>query len=232
MSFRVIDPDFTDVMSIYSQKLKYYPGRLCSCVGENNGVPKPDCGCNLGYWYGMPEDIIGIRQSVSYRYLNTPQGRIFDGGAQFTIPRNGNGTNQKAYITLAHGDIISVEGKYRRDTDILRKGIRDKLNAFDIIEVVSIAQKGTVYIAGQDFELNGTEIIWEQTGNKPAEGSYYTVEFTCNQQYKVWEVGAKDRGTTEDQLPRLIICVLRRFANQESNPIDSFEVTKDIFTGN
>ncbi len=236
MPLEVIDNNFSSIIETFGQKLKYYSGRLCSCVAENNGLPKIDCGCNLGFWYDEPEDIIGVRTSVDYKYLNTPQGMIYNGGAKLTIPKyveveeNGKWLTKEqiAYKKLAHGDVIVVDNKVRRDTDVLRKGVRDKLFAFDIQEIISISQANKIFIPTIDFVLNGTTIQW--IGDQPSEGSYYTVEFNCKQQYKVWEVGAKDRGTQDDEMPKVALCVLRRYIEQDTqNPIDHYDYEQKIF---
>lgn len=224
----ITDENFSQLIERYKQTLKYYPGRLCSCIGENNGIPKIDCGCTLGYWYDRDETIIGIRKDISYKYTNSPQGVIFDGGAQFIIPKKYKGIEQKAYQMLNKGDIISVIGKYRRDRDILRKGIRDKLYAFDVVDIISVSQKNIVYIKDQDFRLENNEIKWIGN-NYPPEESYYTVEFTCNQQYIIWENGVRDRGTDTKELPRSVITVLRHYAQAvQQNPIDSIDLNEQF----
>lgn len=229
MNLKVIDSNIDNLIDTFGQYVKYIPGRLCSCVAENNGVPKLGCGCNLGFRY--PEqgyDTVAIRTAVSYKYLSLPFGRVFDGGAQFTIPKIYSDTEQPAWKTLAHGDIIVVTNKFRRDTDTLIKGVRDYLYAFDISEIISVSQKDNIYTAGVDYTFEGNAINWV-SANKPAENEAYTVEFTCKQQYKVWEVGAQDRGTFEDDLPKKVICVLRRYANTENvNPVDDFK----FYSGN
>lgn len=230
MPLKITDNNFTRVMDIYGQRLKYYPGRLCSCVRENNGIPKVECGCNLGYWYEAPETCYGVRQQVNWKYLNTPQGRIFDGGAQFTIPKFYQGVEQSAWKRLAHGDIIVVDNKVRRETDILRKGVRDYLYSFDIQEILTVSKQNTLYVKDVDFTISGNTISWINGGNKPAEEEYYSVEFLCKQQFKVWEMGAQDRGTTEDELPRKILTVVRRYVDTETeNPMDSFDYAQNIY---
>lgn len=225
---RVIDPNVRDTMSIYAQELKYYSGRVCSCVSENNGIPDVRCGCVLGYWYEAPETIHGIRTSVSYKFTNTPQGRIYDGGAQFTIPKYHKTVLQNAHKKLSHGDIIVVPNKTRRETDILTKGVRDKILAFDVKEIISVSRQATVYVNGEDYTINDTTIVWEEDGNSPADGESYTVEFICSQQYKVWEAGARDRGTDEEELPRMVVCVLRRYVTQSVNTFDEIDLQQSL----
>ena len=228
MPLKITDTNITQLMDIYGQELKYYAGRLCSCVMENNGIPKKDCGCNLGFWYDEPETIHGIRQNINWKYLNTPQGRILDGGAQFTIPKYYNGVEQKAWTKLAHGDIISVVEKFRRDTDILLKGVRDYLYAFDVIEIISVSQKNVIFEKDVDYIIDGNTIKW--IGNAPADGEYYSVEFTCTQQFKVWDTGAQDRGTDADELPRKIITAIRRYVDTENyNVLDEYNTAQNLF---
>jgi len=265
MAVSIIDNNVLKLIDKYGVVLRYRMGTLCSCVGENNGVHKLGCGCNLGYRYSEPETISGIRTNVKHRYSNTPQGIIFNGDAQFTIPKRiSTGEEQKAYKTLAHGDIISVVGKYKRDTDILRRDIKDKLSAFDVTEILKVSKKDKVYIPDVDYivvgynlpylvnDLNNrlilteknepillsevlktidreTKILWLQDGEHPEPDEYFTVEFTCEQQYKVWEDGTKDRGTSADEMPRKIIAVIRRYVNPDSNPMDNVNFTENIY---
>lgn len=232
MSLKITDPNITLLMDTYGMPLKYYSGRLCSCVTENGGIPKIGCGCNLGFWYGASEDVYGIRTSIDYKYLNTPQGRIYDGGAKFTIPKFYNDVEQLAFKKLAHGDVVVVTGKSRRDTDILTRGTRDYLFAFDVKEILTVSQQNKIYVQGQDFSLTGRAINWlsGEGAEAPADGTTYAVEFICEQQYKVWDAGAKERGTDAEELPKAVLCVLRRFVEQENaNPIDSLDFQEKIF---
>lgn len=224
MSMVITDKNVTDLIKIYGKKLKYYSGRLCSCVGES-GTPQLKCTCNLGYRYELPEEIWGIRQKVSSKILNTPAGRIYDGGAQFTIPKFYKGILQKAFYKLSHGDIICIEGKYKRDSDVLLKGTRDRLFAFDVQEIISVSQLDVEYRQGIDFEMDGVSFVWLNGGNKPEEESYYSVEYTSYQQYKVWDDNGKDRGAEGDDLPNLVYCVNRRYIDKiNNNPLDNVEL--------
>jgi len=231
MPLRITDTNFEAVMSIYGTPLKYYPSRLCSCVAENGGLPKIGCSCILGYYYETAQDIQGVRQRVSYKRTNSPSGVIFDGGAQFSIPKFVDSIEQPVWKRLAKGDVISVVDKFRRETEILKKGVHDKLFAFDVTEIISVTQKNNVvYVQGRDFDLVGATIAWRNDATiTPAELSDYVVEYTCNQQYVVWEDGAKDRGTIAEDLPRLVLCVLRRYISKDTNPIDSIPYSQDLY---
>jgi len=227
---KITDQNITLLMDIYAMQLRYYAGRLCSCVGENGGQPKVDCGCDLGFYYDDPITIYGIRTGFDYKFLNSPEGRIFDGGARFIIPKYYNGIEQPAYYRIMHGDIISIPNKYRRETEILRKGVRDTLYAFDVNRVFSVSRANKIYREGTDYIVNGRNIIWLNNGDKPKDGEYYSVEYSCSQQFKVWNAGANSRGTTEDELPINVMCVIRRYVdNQHTNPVDNFNYQEQIF---
>jgi hypothetical protein len=225
----VLDGDIELLMDTYKVKLSYYAGRLCSCVGENNGMPKPECGCMQGFWYNNPVTAYGIRSNVDISDLSTTQGLITNVKAKFTIPKYYEEIEQSVYEILAHGDVLVVDNKYRRDTDVLRKGVRDTLFAFDVTEIVSVSQLSVGYQLGVDFSLEGTTINWIGT-NAPANNSYYSVEFKCKEQFRVWDVGAKDRGTQDAELPRLVLCELRRYIQKSTgNPIDSYTTDQKLF---
>ena len=153
MGLLVIDPNITKSMFRFGQTIRYYPGSLCSCVGANNGVPLPNHTCNQGFNYGTAQILSGIRTAISYKTLATPQGRIYSGGATFTIPQYDlNGSLQNAYSTIAHGDILVLDNKVRRDTDVLQRGSRDVIYAFDVTEILSITQNNNAFIQGVDFD--------------------------------------------------------------------------------
>lgn len=238
MSLQVINRNIPNLLKRFGQTIKHYPSRICSCVAENNGMPKLNHTCMYGFYFDEPETVIGIRTQVSYKYLNQPHGRIYNGGATFTIPKfNLQGVEQKAWTKIAHGDILVLDNKTRRDTDILIRGVRDYLFAFDVIEVLSISRNNVKYTAGTDYTVTEgssvaagklTTINW-QTGKGPENGDTFTVEFTCKQQFKIWEDGGQDRGTDEDELPKKVVAVLRRFVNPEPQEINTIEPFGKIY---
>lgn len=227
MPLEIIDPNIESLMAMGGQTLNYYQGRLCSCVNENNGQPILGHGCNQGMWYAAPVTTMALRQKVSTKFLSRPEGRIYDGGAQFTIPKFYEDIEQTAHKTIARGDILSVVGRNRRETDVLTRGSRDFLYAFDVSEVINISRGVRIYLPDVDYSIEGTTIIWLTGGEGPEVGQSYTVEYLCNQQYKVWDDGATDRGTDYDVLPRMVVCVLRHFTDPALSPLDDIN-TKEV----
>ncbi len=263
MGLYIIDANIARSMRRFGQTIKYYPGRLCACVGENNGVPLPNHTCNQGWYYDTVQIIEGIRTAINYKILASPQGRIYNGGATFTIPKFDLGGNlQSAHSTIAHGDVLVLDNKTRRDTDVLQRGIRDFIYAFDVTQILSVYDSNNnKYVEGTDFvwdnypakfgeakfgqAVMGTDLIrpnldlnsvvgglstitWLD-GKGPADQTYYTVEFICKQQYRVWDDGGQDRGTDDDELPKKVLCVLRRYVNPTENPADNVDVNQAIY---
>lgn len=229
MPLKIIDENIELLMDTYAIRLLYYAGRLCSCIAENGGRPRAECGCDLGYWYeNAYEEVYGIRTNYSYQFVNSSEGRIYNGGARFTIPKYYNNKEQLVYSKITHGDIIVVPSKVRRETEILRKGIKDKLYSFDVKNVWSVSKEGIVYRPQIDYVLDDRQIIW--VGNSPNEGEYYIVEYSCSQQFKVWDVGANSRGGDNENLPIVLNTVIRRFTeNAEGNSIDDIVIPEKIF---
>lgn len=269
----VIDPNIKNSLIRFGQTISYYPSRICNCIAENQGAPKKNHTCNIGYYFMQPETIIGIRTQMSFKYLNQPHGRIYNGGAIFTIPKlNLENVEQRAWKTIAHGDILVLDNKFRRDTDILTRGSRDFLFAFDVTEILSIYKDETKYEQGIDFifseniiDVEGDQgdeqdmeteestgefdddtyegLEYDTTKNwagktttitwlpdkGPEQGESYSVEFICKQQFKVWEDGGMDRGTNDEELPKKLLTVLRRFVNYEQNIIDEIEFQQKVF---
>lgn len=238
MPVTVIDSNIKRLMAKFRLDVDWYEGRLCSCVGENNGIPRTDHNCNVGFYYGSPVTIQAIRTQVSPRYTNTPHGRIFDGGATFIIPKFIGNVEQTAYDRISFGDILVEKNRIKRNTDILTRGIRDSIFAFDVTNILSVYALNVRYLPGEDFtttivsSVAGklTTIVWE-TGKGPASGEKYTVEFICAQQFRVWEDAGTDRGTSGDYFPKKIVCVARRFVNPEAIDIKQIEVKEDNIWG-
>lgn len=238
MSLRVIDSSVRKLLQRFGQTCKYYPARLCSCVEENNGNYLPNHTCNHGFYFGSAQTISVIKTQFSEKLLNSPQGVIFQGGAQFTIPKhNLAGVEQPAWKTIAHGDVLASLTKTRRDTDILLRGIRDKIYAFDVKEVLTVSRGAVVYtptidytVSEQTFDAGKLTVINWVAGRGPAQGETYSVEFIALHQFKVWDEAAMDRGTDTDDLPRRIKCVLRRFLNPEKTAYDKgVNLNQDIY---
>jgi len=232
----VIDKNIKKSRVRFEQTVLYYPSRLCSCIGENNGIPLPNHTCNQGFYYDAPETIKVIRTQISHKYLNTPQGRILNGGATFTIPKYNNGAEQLAWKTIAHGDIIVVSNKSKRDTDVLIRGTRDKLYAFDVKEILSIYRNTTQYVVTTDFTTSIkssvagqlTSINWV-SGKGPADGESYTVEFIAAQQFRVWDDQGQSRGTDSDELPKKVLCTIRRFVSPEANILEDANIDQGVY---
>lgn len=234
--FEVIDPNFSMLMERTKQTMKYYPSSVCACLKENDGSFDPSCGCIQGYWYSTPESVIVMRQQVSTKILNTPNGIIYNGGAQITLPKFYLETEQLAHKTLGRGDIFVAENKKKKETDILKRGTRDFLFAFDVDDILKVSRKSTAYVAGTDYTITKdqstpvelTQIVWE-VGHGPEEDEYYTVDFISRQQFKVWEDAGNDRGTDDDILPRKVMCVIRKYVETKVNNVDSIELQQKIF---
>lgn len=243
MALRLIDNSVKKSLSRFGQTYKYYPARLCSCVEENNGNYLPNHTCNHGFYFGTAQTISVIKTQFNEKFLNSPQGVVFQGGAQFTIPKhNLEGVEQGAWKTIAHGDVLASLTKIRRDTDILLRGTRDKIYAFDVKEILTVSRGATVFTVTTDYTVSEqtfdagklTVINWvtDQQGvlHGPAAGEAYAVEFTCLHQFKVWDEAAMDRGTDVDDLPRRIKCVLRRFTNPEKTSYDKgIDLNQEIY---
>ena len=210
----------------------YYQGIMCSCRADNHGQPDPNCGCMAGFRYKDPITYRLLRTSVYYKDLPAEAGLIYLGGCQFAINRivvepDAQGNYQivndalPIYDTIGFGDVLVVTSRTRRDKDILRRGVRDSIWAFDVQSIVSISQGATFYAEGTDFVLNGTAIEWE-TGKGPQSGEAYSVEYLCKLQYVVWDDLAKDRGTETVILPKRILCRLRQYVNFEAQGLNLF----------
>lgn len=327
----------------FASVVHYYEGRLCSCVGANEGSFDPDDDCILGFRYKSPVEYNLMRTSVDYRRITQEVGKVLQGGAVLTMPRvqlnhhafiitkdlsgnvdvstnkllkiavdaesavefdvsdgavsasavtidelikvinaaglgeiayesdeNGDpnginyitirslkvktdskvdilvpsatdatgiifglGTTQypktikpdiatTAYLPIYHkisqGDVLTVESRFRRDGDLLRKGVRDTIHHFDVQRIISIMVGSTIYKEEIDFTHSDGVITW--TGvNDPAANTDYAVEYLCKQNYIVFDELASDRGSDTDRIAKKIHLALRNYANTLALPI-------------
>ena len=147
----------------------YYQARLSPDM--INGVHKLDSDAIHGFRYNPPVAEKIVRQNVTQRIISSPGGKIFDGGAKFTIfPSFYDDRDEEqrsiVYERIFYGDVIVVRKKPMRDFDVLRKGKRDRIFAFDIHSILSISSIGldkqeTIYRYGYDYivQVNGVALI-------------------------------------------------------------------------
>lgn len=76
-----------DLLDDFGVVVKYYAGRICSCIGKSSGSYDPTCGCLGGFRYKDPVEYKLIRSSIRYDKLTEKAGQILQGGCLLTIPR-------------------------------------------------------------------------------------------------------------------------------------------------
>lgn len=226
---------FSRFIDRFGVQMKYYQSVLCSCVMSNNGHPSKDCDCSNGYWYPYaPIELTLLRTQVQKRSDRDRIGQVESGACQITVPvitytgadRRGNATYEdcEIYHSVAIGDVFVIPNRRKRDRDILKKGVNDKIKAFDVQQIFSVTTEDlTFYTYGTDFQFNETtrDIEWLPTGTSPQDGQNYTVEFESLLQYIVYQDLDKDRGGEDDYLPKRFVCNSRVYVNfDDSNPLD------------
>jgi hypothetical protein len=212
--------------------VKYYQGTMCSCVSEHDGHPDPGCDCMNGFRYEDPVETKVLRTAVNYKALPENIAAILQGGCTLTIPWKNYDPEAKTYADsdifdlVARGDVFAVKGRRRRERAILKKGVDDRIPAFDVQRVIRVMVKGTSYAQGTDFDIDeaNCQITWLGGGNAPAEGQFYTVEYECLIQYVVFMDLGMDRGSDTEILPKRFLCPLRQYVRFEANPIDSLTI--------
>lgn len=124
------------------------------------------------------------------------------------------------YNKVSRGDVFILDSRFRREGEILKKGEKDDLSAFDVQKIISVAKGNTVYKEGIDYTLSGSTISWTVGGSSPSSGDHYTVEYLCKINYIVYDELASDRGTEDDEIPKRIHLALRQYANNQPLPLD------------
>ena len=132
----------------------YYQARLSPEL--RYGVTKLGSDAIFGYRYALPVEVNLIRSSVSYKIIHTETGKIYEGGARFSIPPifsplAGLIEPLSMYETVYKGDVIVLQSWAIRDYDVLTRGKRDALFAFDVKRVLSV---GSV-------DINGKEVLYK-----------------------------------------------------------------------
>jgi hypothetical protein len=220
-----------------------------------------------------------MRTSISQRIVLSEHGRHYQGGARFTIPPvklvNNLYVSVPMYERAFLGDVIVVKSQAIRDFDILKKGYRDQLFAFDVKKILNVSSIDTegkehTYSYGDDYTItiNGVEppivnnssaigvggfgvvlfggadgvgivatqnrianlilISWKDTGNQPANGNNYVVEFLCSPNYVIYDYSDKARATEENNLPRTIMCVKRAYFNPVKPKMDEVDTQQSV----
>jgi hypothetical protein len=233
MPLQIIDSNIEDVMSIYGMQLTYREGNLCSCLAENNGIPRLRCGCESGYRYKAPILFYGIKTNRKAKYDKSVGAYIYDSSAQLTIPRYYLNKIQPIWQLITHGDIISIPGKTMVRTDLLTKGTRDKIFNFDLKEILQVSRLETIFNLYDDYtiDLVTREIHWNpDSANIPDDGQSYSIKYICTQQYIVFEDEPFDRGGDGEDLPRKLQLVIRKYreTTEETNPLDDYNYSQQF----
>lgn len=144
----------------------WYESRLSPEL--RHGLTVADADAIHGYKYNSPVQVRLIRTSVSYHIITRPAGKIYEGGARFSIPPvawvDGEYERLTIYDRIFKGDIIVIKNKPIRDFDVLTRGKKDVIFAFDVKSILSLvsvnAEKQEIrYIYGIDYiiKMNGEE---------------------------------------------------------------------------
>ncbi|MCK5639681.1 MAG: hypothetical protein KAJ19_02745 [Gammaproteobacteria bacterium] len=114
------------------------------------------------------------------------------------------------YEQVSRGDVIVINARSTRDNSPMKRGTLDRIKAFDIERIVSVAERGTFYYENIDFTFDGSIITW-LAGKGPAVGARYNVEFLGKPNYIVYEELSSDRGADDDVVAKKIHLALRNY---------------------
>lgn len=305
--------DNEDMFDEFSTPFLWFQARQSPALRQ--GLNQLNTNSIYGYYYNPQVNADLVRTSINYHIVNSENGRIYKGGAKIQIPPtkyvNGSFIRLPIYDQIFKGDILVAVGKPIRDFDILTRGIRDKVFAFDIKQVLSVtsvnANKEEVfYYFGIDYlilmdgivvsvdgytitpfgegtfgvspvvesidplklkrypitllnqnnpitfgnynefgsfyfgdiesvergAVSNITIVWIEGGNHPPEGEQYSIEFTCNPNYVVWDDAVRPRGTSDNDLSKVVNCVKRAYFNEQPNPLDKIKTNQKIMDSN
>lgn len=123
------------------------------------------------------------------------------------------------WSSVSRGDVVVVDDRVRREGDILRRGVRDIINAFNVQRIHSITNLSTQYHEGVDYTMSGRTLTWKAEKGV-TDGADYTAEFSSKINYIIVDDLAADRGSDSDIMPKKVHMALRSFANESALPID------------
>jgi len=208
---------------------QYRPAALCACAGSNNGIPKQGCPyCDHGFRY--PVDSVNadvIRTAPNLRSVPENIATIFLGGARLTIPATmRDKTANPAFAYVHRGDVFCFGAFPERNSDLLKRGTRDEIWAFDISKIVSVRDENDVeYTETDDFSLDDRTIVWNSDAG-PAVGVAYSVEFVASSQFIIYGLEPTSRGGdgTGAVLPKTVLAVRRTYQPETTadHPLNAF----------
>jgi hypothetical protein len=164
----------------------YFESRIAP--DQRYGQTRLDSDAIHGFRYNDPVEERLMRTSINQRIIFSEQGRCYEGGAQFSIPPVKLLGNEyvpvEMYERIFLGDVIVIKSKSMRDFDVLKKGFRDQLFAFDVKKILNVASvdiegKEHVYSYGTDYTLiiNGKEATITDDSVPIGEGGFGAILF-------------------------------------------------------
>jgi len=178
--------DVNRMFKTFGVQCYYYEARIAP--DQRYGQTKLESDAIHGFRYNDPVEERLMRTSISQRIILSEHGRMYQGGARFTIPpvKLVNGIYQavsmheRAFL----GDVIVMKTKSMRDFDILKKGYRDQIFAFDIKKILSVSSvdnQGEEHIYTYDTDytitINGKSVSLSDGGTPIGEGEFGVVLF-------------------------------------------------------
>lgn len=154
------DSDVLKMTVTFGVNCLYFQAR--KAPDQNYGQTKLESDAIHGFRYDSPESVKLMRSAISQKIALSEHGRMYQGGATFTIPPvamvSGVLVTPKVYERIFIGDVIVVREKAIRDWDVLRKGKRDQIFAFDVKTILSVssidgAGVEQVYLYGRDYTI-------------------------------------------------------------------------------
>jgi len=197
--------DVLDMIDEFGVNCLYFQARIAP--DTRYGITKLESDAVHGFRYDAAESVRLIRTSISQRIALSDHGRTYQGGATFTVPPvafvGGVLVTPKIYERVFLGDVIVVQGKAMRDWDVLKKGYRDQLYAFDVKAILSVnsvdaAGVEKTHLYGRDYTLQiaGVEVTATQRSGQDvwdiAPSATYPIISSVQ---IVWRTVATDAGT-------------------------------------
>lgn len=199
---------FEGMIAARGKLLGWERASYCPCYNADSHSADETCPNCDGFGYTFADmgtftgTILGMSGSKSYAKF----GEWLTGDAVLTFPA--------AYL-VGDRDRITVTEDVYRESDRLRRGIRDKVIEPNVLEIIECSDETRSYTVDEDFQLVGRELVWFPSRG-PADGATYSVLYTGRPVFVVFLVLPQHRakGKGGKEMPRKV--ALRRWLDFRS----------------
>ncbi|MEC0169910.1 hypothetical protein [Paenibacillus graminis] len=229
MDIQINGQKFEDLIARHGRDVLWQESIRCSCINLDSGQPRYGCLIcgGTGFVYEPVKTCRALVQSVTTSKDYLAYAGMFEvGDALMSVPANmflrtpdggfiRSGREPVPMFNIGAGDVVTLIDDEVKTSEVLIKDTElhgrpaDTLLNPKVTKVLSVRMhdpntaKTTLYVAGEDYEVEGAEIVW--TGNQPPAGAQYSVMYMHRPVYTVYTVLPRPRHQNNQDLPRTVL---------------------------